>query len=112
MELSINEDKLTIIVIGSASPVYDFGTNILKKDREGKSVYKLPVLLQGTEDKRQDPTTTITFSSGDLVEFPKGSRVLAKGLTLLTWTMKGSDGQYRSGATLRAKQILPFITKA
>jgi hypothetical protein len=110
MELPIDVEKLTIIVIGEASPVMVYGTQEQKKNKEGQLVYKLPVLIQGTGD-RQDPTTSITFA-GEKMDLPKGSRVNAKGLTLMSWTLRSANGTYRSGTTLRAKSISVFNAKA
>ena len=60
MELPISTDKLNIILIGEASPVLVYGTSEHKKDREGKLLYKVPVLIQGT-DNRKTPITSITY---------------------------------------------------
>ena len=110
MELPIDVEKLTIIVIGEASPVMVFGTQEQKRNKDGEPVYKLPVLIQGTGD-RQDPTTNITFS-GSKSDFQKGSRISAKGLTLMTWSLRGTNGTYRNGTTLRAKSITAYVSKA
>jgi len=110
VELPIDTEKLNIIAIGEASPVMVFGTNEPKKNKEGQLVFKLPVLIQGTGD-RQDPTTTITYY-GDKIDLPKGSRVSAKGLTLLTWALRGTNGAMRSGTTLRAKSVSAFNQRA
>jgi len=106
MELPIDTNKISIIIIGDILPVFVYGTNELKKDAEGKEVYKVPVLLQNT-GSRQDPTTTITVSS-DVKNLPKGQRVQATGLTLLTWSLRGKDGNMRNGVTLRAKTLTVF----
>lgn len=110
MELPIDSEKLTIIVIGEALPVLVYGTTEHKKNKEGQLVYKLPVLVQGTND-RQDPTTNITFA-GENLNLPKGSRVNAKGLTLMTWSLRGTNGAYRNGTTLRAQSISAHTPKA
>ena len=103
MELPLDGNKISIIVIGEALPVYVYGTNEIKRDAEGREVFKVPVLLQNT-GSRQDPTTTITVS-GDVKSLPKGQRVFATGLTIFSWSMKGRDGNMRNGVTLKAKSL-------
>jgi len=103
MELPIDSEKLNIILIGEALPVMVYGTNEQKKDANGQLVFKAPVLIQGT-GSRQDPTGTITYA-GSKLTFPNGTKLAIKGLTILTWSMRGTNGQNRNGFTLRAKQI-------
>ena len=109
MELPVDVEKLSIIVIGEALPVFVYGTQEKRKNAQGQDIYKLPVLIQNTGD-RQDPTTTITVA-GDTPNFPKGSRVSAVGLTVMSWSMRGKDGVMRNGITLRAKTLIPFGNK-
>jgi hypothetical protein len=103
MELPISTDKLNIILIGEASPVLVYGTSDHKKDRDGKLLYKIPVLIQGT-DNRQDPITSITYG-GEKLSVPNGTRLNVKDLTILTWSIRSTNGQLRSGTTLKAKSI-------
>jgi hypothetical protein len=105
MELPIDASKLQIIVIGEVLPVFVYGTTERKKNAEGLEVFKIPVLIQG--NNRQDPTTTISVA-GALPTIPKGSRIQATDLTLLTWSMRGRDGNTRNGTTLRAKSVALF----
>ena len=109
MELPIDASKLQIIVIGEVMPVFVYGTTERKKNSEGLDVFKIPVLIQGYSS-RQDPTTTITVA-GSLPIIPKGSRIQTTDLTLLTWSMRGRDGNMRNGTTLRAKSILLYQGK-
>ena len=110
MELPINTERLNIILIGEALPVMVYGTNEQKKDANGQLVFKAPVLIQGT-NSRQDPTTMITYS-GEKINFPNGTKLVVKDLTLLTWSMRGTNGQMRNGATLRAKAISASPSRA
>ena len=109
MELPVDVEKLSIIVIGVALPVFVYGTQERRKNAQGQEIYRLPVLIQNTGD-RQDPTTTITVA-GDAPKFPKGSRVSAIGMTVMSWSMRGKDGVMRNGITLRAKTLVPFGNK-
>lgn len=109
MELPIDASKLQIIVIGEVMPVFVYGTTERKKNLEGQDVFKIPVLIQGNST-RQDPTTTITVA-GILPAIPKGSRIQVTDLTLLTWSMRGRDGNMRNGTTLRAKSVSNFQGK-
>lgn len=109
MELPIDTSKLQIIVIGEVMPVFVYGTTDRKKNTEGQDVFKIPVLIQGNSN-RQDPTTTITFA-GNLPTITKGARIQVNDLTLLTWSMKGRDGNMRNGTTLRAKSVSAFQGK-
>ena len=106
MELPVDTSKLQIIVIGEVLPVFVYGTTERKKNSEGLDVYKIPVLIQGNSN-RQDPTTTITVA-GTIPAIPKGSRIEAKDLAILTWSMRGKDGVMRNGTTLRAKSVTLF----
>mgnify|MGYP001294756026 CR=1 FL=1 len=103
MELPVETEKLSIIVIGEALPVYVYGTNELRKNSKGQSIFKVPVLIQNTGD-RQDPTTTISIA-GEKPNFPKGSRISPVGLTVMSWNLRGKDGVIRNGITLRAKSL-------
>ena len=109
MELPVDVEKLSIIVIGEALPVFVYGTQERRKNAQGQEIYRLPVLIQNTGD-RQDLTTTITVA-GDAPKFPKGSRVSAIGMTVMSWSMRGKDGVMRNGITLRAKTLVPFGNK-
>ena len=109
MELPIDSSKLQIIVIGEVMPVFVYGTTERKKNAEGQDVYKIPVLIQGNSN-RQDPTTTISVA-GNLPSIVKGSRIQVNDLTLLTWSMRGRDGNMRNGTTLRAKSVSNFQGK-
>ena len=110
MLLPLDVNKLSIILIGDPIPQYVYGTKDLKKTPKGEVINKLPVLISGTGE-RQDPTTTITVA-GSAPQFPKGSRVSAVGLTVMSWSMRGKDGVVRNGITLRAKSLIPFANKA
>ena len=109
MELPIDVEKLSIIVIGEALPVYVYGTNEKRKNSKGQEIFKVPVLIQNTGE-RQDPTTTITVA-GDKPNFQKGSRITPIGLTVMSWNMRGKDGVMRNGITLRAKSLTQFGNK-
>jgi hypothetical protein len=106
MELPIDTNKISLIIIGEAMKVLVYGTNEAKRDADGKEVFKVPVLLQITGAK-QDATTTITVS-GEVNNLPKGQRAQATGLTILTWSLRGKDGNMRNGVTLRAKTLTVF----
>jgi len=109
MELPVEIDKLSIIVIGEALPVYVYGTNELRKNAQGQQIFKLPVLIQNTGE-RQDPTTTISIA-GEKPNFQKGARISPIGLTVMSWSLRGKDGVMRNGITLRAKSINLFGNK-
>jgi len=103
MLFPIDATNLNIILIGEPSPSLNYGTNEQKKDKQGRPLYKLPVLISGTGD-RLDPTTSITVP-GPLPTLNKGQRILFSGLTVMNWNMRGSDGVPRSGIVLRAEAI-------
>jgi hypothetical protein len=94
---------MTILATGDPQPVRVFGTDEPRVDREGRPLFKVPVLLSGTGE-RVDPTTTITVP-GPVQPLPRGAQVRVKNLTLSTWTVRGNDNRERSGVTLRADSI-------
>jgi hypothetical protein len=106
MLFPINTTNLNIIVIGDVLPQLVYGSNEPKLDRDGRPLFKVPVLISGTGD-RLDPTTSIVVA-GPIPNIAKGTRVSVEGLTVSNWTMKGNDGVQRSGISLRAKSIAPF----
>lgn len=110
MELPIETSNLNIIQIGEASPVLIYGTNEHKKNAKGELLYKIPVLIQGTTN-RQDPITSITYA-GLKLNYSNGTKLIVKGLTILSWSIKGSNGQMRNGFTLKAKTITTDISKS
>jgi len=103
MLLPIDASKITIILIGDPIPQFVYGTKERRKNAQGQDIFKLPVLISGTTE-RQDPTTSITIA-GTLPRLEKGSRLNCSGLTVSSWTMKGSDGQTRNGISLRANTV-------
>lgn len=103
MRLPIDQTKMTVLVIGDARPVLTYGTDIPKVTADGRPIYKVPVLLSGTDD-RTDPTTTVTVP-GPLPAIQKGQQIRFKNLTLLTWTIRTSNGAEKFGTTLRAEGI-------
>ena len=67
MELPVDVEKLSIIVIGEALPVFVYGTQEKRKNAQGQDIYKLPVLIQNTGD-RQDPTQAFELNPHQTVK--------------------------------------------
>lgn len=86
-----------------------YGTSEQKINKEGKPLYKIPVLISGTSE-RNDPITTVTVS-GDKPVVSNGTKVTFTDLTANNWSIKGNDGQYRSGVTLSAKSLTILGTR-
>ena len=103
MRLPIDVAHLTVLVIGDPVPVTVFGTDTQRVTADGRPLFKVPVLLSGTGEKT-DPTATLTLA-GPLPALSKGVPCQLEGLTISTWTMRGTDGRDRSGTTLRAESI-------
>jgi len=94
---------MTVLVIGDFQPVLIYGTDTPKMTADGRAIYKVPVLLSGTDD-RTDPTTTVTVP-GPLPTIQKGQPIRFKNLTILTWTIRDNAGREKFGTTLRADGI-------
>ena len=103
MKLPIDQTKISALVTSEARPVLIYGTNEPRTDKDGRTMYRLPVLLSGTTDA-VDPTTTVTLS-GPLEGVAKGQTVRFRNLTLSTWTVRDASGRERHGVTLRADGI-------
>lgn len=103
MEFPVDTRNIKFIVTGDIKPVLVYGTNEPKVDKDGKQLFKIPVLMSGTGG-RQDPLTTITLA-GNIPAIPNGSIITVTDLMANAWTMKGRDGQYRSGVSFSAKSV-------
>jgi len=103
MRLPVDVAHLTVLIIGDPVPVNVYGTDTQRVAADGRPLFKVPVLLSGTGEKT-DPTATLTLP-GPLPTLTKGVPCRVAGLTISTWTMRGSDGRDRSGTTLRADSI-------
>lgn len=107
MLFPINSSNLNIILIGEPTPSNVYGTNEQKKDKKGRLLFKVPVLISGTGDKL-DPTTSIVVA-GPLPSLSKGQRIQFENLSILNWTMRGNDGVMRSGIVLKADSVSPLV---
>lgn len=103
MRLSIDQTKVTMVVIGDARPVMIYGTDTPKTTADGRPINKVPVLLSGTGD-RTDPTTTVTVS-GPLPAIQKGQQIKLRNLSISTWILRDNSGRERHGSTLHADGI-------
>ena len=102
MRLPVDTSSLTLIVIGDPIPVLTYGTDDPKSDSDGRPLFRVPVLISGTGERR-DPTTTVTVP-GPLQDLSKGVAATCDGLTISTWTIR-DNGRERNGVTLRAQAI-------
>jgi hypothetical protein len=50
MRLPIDQSKITALVTGEARPVLVYGSNEARTDKDGRPLFRLPVLLSGTTD--------------------------------------------------------------
>ncbi len=100
MRLPLDQTKITAVVTGEARPVLIYGTSVARTDKDGRTLYRISVLLLGTSDM-VDPSTTVTLP-GPIHSFAKGQTVRFSNLTLATWTMRDAGGKERHGVTLRA----------
>ena len=101
MRLPIDTNKITVLVIGTAQPALDYGTNTPRSTPEGRPLLKRPGLLLGTGD-RVDPTATLTVV-GPIPDVSSGTNVKCTNLTATTWTVRDNNtGRERSGVTLKA----------
>lgn len=103
MRLPIDQTKITALVTGEARPVLVYGSNETRTDKDGRPLFRLPVLLSGTTDT-VDPSTTVTLP-GPIEGVSKGQTVRFRNLTLSTWTVRDASGRERHGVTLRADGI-------
>ena len=103
MRLPVDTTQVTVLAIGTPRPVFEFGTENPKLGLDGSPVFKVPVLLLGTNE-RTDPTATITVG-GDLSQVKSGVTLRCQNLTVSTWTLRDGNGRERSGVTLRADRI-------
>ena len=109
MLIPVDMRNLHIIAIGDPIAQYVYGTNDKRKNKAGKEVYKLPVLISGSGE-RQDPTTTITIPGPFTIQ--KGTRLNFLNLVIQTWSLKGADGVVRNGITLKADAVQAFEKRA
>jgi len=103
MRLPIDQSKITALVTGEARPVVIYGTNETRADKNGRPLFRLPVLLSGTTDN-VDPTTTVTLP-GPIENVSKGQTIRFRNLILATWTIRDASGRERHGVTLSAEGI-------
>jgi len=103
MKLPIDQTKITALITGEPQPVLVYGTTEPRLTKDGKPIFKVPVLLSGTSDFI-DPSTTVTVP-GPLAPIVKGQSVRFLNLTLSTWVMRDASGRERNGVTLRADGI-------
>ena len=103
MLFQIDTTNLNIILIGDPTPNNVYGTEEQKKDKKGRPLFKLPVLISGTGD-RLDPTTSIIVA-GPIPPLTKGQRLQFQNLSVMNWNMRGNDGQIRSGIVLKADSV-------
>jgi len=103
MKLPIDQTKITALITGEPNPVLVYGTQDQRVDKEGRPLFRIPVLLSGSSE-RVDPTTSVTVP-GPLSRVVKGQTVRFRNLTISTWTMRVASGQERHGVTLRADGI-------
>jgi hypothetical protein len=103
MRLPIDQTKIAALVTGEPRPVLVYGTDETRSDKDGRPLFRLPVLLSGTSDM-VDPSTTVTLP-GPIDSVAKGQTVRFRNLTLATWTMRDAGGKERHGVTLRADGI-------
>lgn len=102
MKLSIDQTRLNILIVGNPQPVLNYGTDIPKTTSDGRPLFKVPVLLSGTDD-RTDPTTFVIVPGP--VTIQKGQSIKFKNLSISTWTMRDSNGKEKAGVTLRAEGV-------
>lgn len=103
MKLPIDQSKITALVTGDPKPVLVYGTNEVRVDKDGRTLFRVPVLLSGTSDV-VDPTTTVTVP-GPIDSIAKGQTIKFRNLELATWTIRDASGRDRNGVTLRADGI-------
>lgn len=103
MRLPIDQSKITALVTGEARPVVIYGTSETRADKNGRPLFRLPVLLSGTTDT-VDPTTTVTLP-GPIEGVAKGQTIRFRNLTISTWTIRDASGRERHGVTLNAEGI-------
>ena len=103
MRLPIDQTKITALVTGDAKPVLVYGSTDTRVDKDGRPVFRLPILLSGTSDA-VDPTTFVTLP-GPVEGVAKGQTVRFRNLTISTWTVRDNSGKERHGVTLRADGI-------
>lgn len=103
MKLPIDQSRITALVTGDPKPVLIYGTSEPKTDKEGRPLFRIPVLLSGTSDT-VDPTTSVTIP-GPVASVAKGQTVRFRNLELVTWTVRDAAGRDRNGVTLRAEGI-------
>lgn len=105
MLLPIATSPLTFLLTGEPTPVLDFETRLPRSDAAGAPLFRVPVVITGTGDKRA-PAVEVTVP-GPLDALPQGSVVVFPGLALRTWSIRGNDGRERNGVSLRAHAMQP-----
>lgn len=101
MLLPIDMSNLRFFLMGEPIPVVDFESKLPRTDTAGHPLLKVPVIIMGTAEKRA-PSAEVTVP-GPVPELPQGSAVSFDGLTVRSWSLRGSDGRERSGVSLRAE---------
>lgn len=104
MLLPIDTAPLRFLLSGDPVAVLDYETRLPRTDAEGRPLYRVPVIVTGTGQKRA-PAVDVTVP-GPVEELPQGVAVLFHGLTLRAWALRGDDGRERSGVTLRAAGVV------
>ena len=103
MKLPIDQSRITALVTGEPRPVLVYGTDETRTDKDGRPLFRIPVLLSGTTDTI-DPTTTVTVP-GPIEGVAKGQSIRFRNLTIGTWAMRDASGRERHGVTLRADGV-------
>ncbi|WP_055480399.1 hypothetical protein [Sphaerimonospora mesophila] len=100
--IPVDTSALSFMVAGEAEPkILDRATGEVKKDREGRDLYTIPLLPKPNDDRR-NPVIVVTFPSLDFPQIPQGVQVRPVGLSVFYWQMNG-----RSGMGFRCEAIRP-----
>ncbi len=95
---------LVFLLTGEPSPLLEYETRLPRTDAQGAPLFRVPVVVTGTGEKRA-PAVEVTVP-GPLDEVPQGTAVEFPGLTIRTWSVRGNDGRERNGVTLRAESMV------
>lgn len=95
MRLPIDTRELRFVVAESPTPVKVFGSDQVKKDRDGQDIYSLAVLVTGL-----DKADVMTIKVPGPVEAQALEPVVLRGLTAEHWEMGD-----RSGVSFRATAL-------
>jgi hypothetical protein len=101
MRMTVDTTGFTFLLVDEVRPVRDFETKQAKADRDGVPLFQLRLVAMSPGDAEIISVKVAGEPEGLTV----GGPVTVEGLTVQPYTLKGRDGQERSGVAFRAERV-------